>query len=99
MFHQGDEPVRHEPAGPDRDSTPGDLADLDDPAARDDLDPSSSLGRRDLERLDALACVDHGLDAVSLHGGILVPSTVLRETAGTPALAPASHTLRPWRRT
>src|SRR3954471_1537134 len=92
MLDQGDQPVRHEPASPHRDSTPGDLADLDVAAARDNLDPSSSLGRGDLERLDALACVDHGLDAVSLHGRILVPSTVLRETSGIPATAPATHT-------
>src|SRR3954454_9259678 len=92
MLAQCDQPIRHDPASPDRDSTPGDLADLDDPAARDGLDPASGLGRDDLGRLDAPACVHHGLDAGSLPGRILVPSTVLRETSGIPALAPATHT-------
>ena len=44
------------------------------PRARHDLDPPAGLGRHDLERLDALPGVDHRLDSIALHGGILVLS-------------------------
>ena len=49
------------------------LADLDDTARRDDLDPAAGLGRDDVERLDALARIDHGLDSVALHRRMLRP--------------------------
>ena len=41
------------------------------PRRRDDLDAPPGLGRHDVERLDALARIDHGLDPVTLHQRML----------------------------
>jgi hypothetical protein len=68
VLHEGDQPIRDEPTRSDRLPGAGHLADLDDTPRRHDLDPSTGASRDDLERLDALAGVDNGLDAIAFHG-------------------------------
>ena len=86
VLHERDQPAGHEPAGPDRRAGARDLADLDDAARRHDLDPPPGLGGDDLERLDALAGVDHGLDAITLHAPTVDPG----EAPGKPHATAAS---------
>ena len=59
----------HEPPCPNRDARSGDLADLDHSPADDHLEPTLRPDRRDRERLNTLAGVDDGLDAIALHLG------------------------------
>ena len=83
MLDEGDQPGRHEPAVRTGFPERVDLADLDDTARRDDLDPAAGLGRDDVERLDALARIDHGLDSVAFDRRMLrrAPAQVRRNAA------------------
>ena len=67
MLDEGDQPARHEPARPDGRAAAGHLADLDDAAGGRDLEPAAVLRGRDLERLDALARIDHDFDPIASH--------------------------------
>ena len=81
MLDEGDQPARHEPAGPDRRPATGDLADLDDAAGGRDLEPPAVLRRRDLERLDRPGPgVDHDLDPIATHARTVAPPPDARPT-------------------
>lgn len=76
VLDEGDQPARHEAAGPDRRPAAGDLADLDDAPGGRDLEPPAVLRGHDVERLDTLARVDHDLDAIASHGGTVAPPSL-----------------------
>jgi hypothetical protein len=77
MLDECDQPARHEPAGPNRRAPPRDLGDLDDAASGRHLDAAPGPRRNDLERLDALARVDHGLHSIALHRCIIARGPVV----------------------
>src|SRR5439155_6311951 len=102
MLDEGDQPARHEPAGPHRRAAAGDLADLDDATGRRHLESAAVLRRDDVEGLNALAGVDDDLDAIASHAaddstvesGTMTGWVCVDGTAGS-TKAP-SH--RPWLR-
>lgn len=76
MLDQGDDPARHEAAGPDGRAAAGHLGHFDDTASGRHLEPAAVLRRRDLECLDALAGIDHDLDAIALHVWTITQRTI-----------------------
>jgi hypothetical protein len=67
MLDERDQAGGHEPACPHGRAAARHLGDLHDAAGGRHLDPAPGAGRDDLERLDPLPGVDHGLDSIALH--------------------------------
>ena len=67
MLDKGNQPARHESSGSHRRPATRHLGDLDDAARGRDLDPPAGTRGHDLEVLDALTGVDHGLHPIAFH--------------------------------
>ena len=76
VLDEGDEAAGHEAPGAHDLPGPRHLPHLHDAARRDHLDPAARARGDDLERLDALPGVDHGLDSVTLHGANDTPGRI-----------------------
>ena len=77
VLDQRDEATRHEASCPHGRAAARDLGDLDHAAGGRHLDPSAVAGRDDLECLDTLAGVDHGLDTITLHRRHLIVTRIV----------------------